>query len=220
MVTEVRPMQACDETLVLMIAAPAGSDGGQNPVDVANRAAAASKAAPNPAKLIRFVRFDPAKKMRAEFVRPTISRLLLGGANLQSYGGARREAHNQSAETPTELLLATSAKAVWRRRARAEYAKRTGTYLLTRTTRDDTISQGARPQLGSGCSTSHEGCKTLEGRFSVEAKDGEQPRAHLATLVRFDDAVPAYEGHACKAVFTTRRSCWRLTPLAACTDMP
>ena len=62
-VAAVRPMPGCDESRVLMMAALASSDGGQDPVDAAIRAAATSKPAPNPAKLSRFIPFDPAKKM-------------------------------------------------------------------------------------------------------------------------------------------------------------
>jgi len=63
-VTEVRPMAGFDAAQVLALAALASSEGGQDPVDAAIRAAAASgtTAADAPA-LIRFVPFDPAMKM-------------------------------------------------------------------------------------------------------------------------------------------------------------
>jgi H+-transporting ATPase len=62
-VTTVRPMPEFDEAHVLALAALASSDGGQDPVDGAIRAAAASKTISDAPKLIKFAAFDPAKKM-------------------------------------------------------------------------------------------------------------------------------------------------------------
>jgi H+-transporting ATPase len=62
-VTTVRPMPGFDEAHVLALAALASSDGGQDPVDGAIRAAAASKAISDAPKLIKFAAFDPDKKM-------------------------------------------------------------------------------------------------------------------------------------------------------------
>jgi len=62
-VTAVRPMPGCDESHVLTMAALASSDGGEDPVDGAIRSAASRKGASKPAKLLRFVPFDPATKM-------------------------------------------------------------------------------------------------------------------------------------------------------------
>jgi H+-transporting ATPase len=62
-VTAVRPMPGFDESHVLGIAALASSDGGEDPVDGAIRAAAAKKAASDLPKLIEFVPFDPGTKM-------------------------------------------------------------------------------------------------------------------------------------------------------------
>jgi H+-transporting ATPase len=62
-VTTVRPMPGFDEAHVLVLAALASSDAGQDPVDGAIRAAAASKAVPDAPKLITFAAFHPAKKM-------------------------------------------------------------------------------------------------------------------------------------------------------------
>ncbi len=62
-VTTVRPMPGFDEAHVLALAALASSDGGQDPVDGAIRAAAASKTVSDAPKLIKFAAFDPAKKM-------------------------------------------------------------------------------------------------------------------------------------------------------------
>jgi H+-transporting ATPase len=64
-VTAVRPMSGFDESHVLGVAALASSDGGQDPVDAAIRAAAAAKVVPDLPKLITFVPFDPATKMSA-----------------------------------------------------------------------------------------------------------------------------------------------------------
>jgi H+-transporting ATPase len=61
--TAVRPMPGCDESRVLTMAALASSDGGEDPVDGAIRSAASQKGASNPAKLLRFVPFDPTTKM-------------------------------------------------------------------------------------------------------------------------------------------------------------
>lgn len=62
-VTAVRPMRGYDEARVLALAALASAEGGQDPVDAAIRAAAAS--VPSPPTVIRFIPFDPASK-RAE----------------------------------------------------------------------------------------------------------------------------------------------------------
>jgi H+-transporting ATPase len=62
-VTTVRPMSGFDDAHVLALAALASSDGGDDPVGRAIRAAAASKAVSNAPKLVKFAAFDPAKKM-------------------------------------------------------------------------------------------------------------------------------------------------------------
>ena len=62
-VTTVQPMPGFDESHVLTMAALASSDGGQDPVDAAIRAAATRKVSPNPPKLSHFKPFDPAAKM-------------------------------------------------------------------------------------------------------------------------------------------------------------
>ena len=56
-------MPGFDEAHVLALAALASSDGGQDPVDGAIRAAAARKTMSDAPKLVKFVPFDPAKKM-------------------------------------------------------------------------------------------------------------------------------------------------------------
>ena len=62
-VTTVDPMPGFDEAHVLALAALASSEGGQDPVDRAIRAAAASKAVSDAPTLIKFAPFDPAKKL-------------------------------------------------------------------------------------------------------------------------------------------------------------
>jgi H+-transporting ATPase len=64
-VTAVRPLPGFDEAHVLMMAALASSDGGQDPVDTAVRSAASRSVAANPPRLSRFLPFDPATKMSA-----------------------------------------------------------------------------------------------------------------------------------------------------------
>ena len=62
-VTAVRPMPGFDEAHVLGLATLASSDGGQDPVDGAIRAAAAQHAVSDLPTLHKFLPFDPGKKM-------------------------------------------------------------------------------------------------------------------------------------------------------------
>jgi H+-transporting ATPase len=62
-VTAVTPMSGFDEPHVLALAALASSDGGEDPVDAAIRAAAKARATSDAPKLDKFDAFDPAKKM-------------------------------------------------------------------------------------------------------------------------------------------------------------
>ncbi len=59
----VRAMPGFDERRVLALAALASSDGGQDPVDAAVRAAVSGEADPGLPRLNKFVPFDPATKM-------------------------------------------------------------------------------------------------------------------------------------------------------------
>jgi H+-transporting ATPase len=68
-VTIVHPMPDFDEAHVLVLAALASSDGGQDPVDGAIRSAAVGKAISDAPKLIKFTPFDPATKMSEAMVR-------------------------------------------------------------------------------------------------------------------------------------------------------
>ncbi|MGO8917790.1 MAG: HAD-IC family P-type ATPase [Stellaceae bacterium] len=62
-VTTVHPMPDFDAAQVLTLAALASSDGGQDPVDAAIRAAAGSKSTKAAPTVVTFVPFDPATKM-------------------------------------------------------------------------------------------------------------------------------------------------------------
>jgi H+-transporting ATPase len=62
-ITTIRPEAGFDEARVLSIAALASSDGGQDPVDAAIRAAALKANAAGLPKLTKLVPFDPATKM-------------------------------------------------------------------------------------------------------------------------------------------------------------
>jgi H+-transporting ATPase len=62
-VTTVHPMPGFDEAHVLALASLASSDGGQDTVDQAIRAAANGKAITDAPRLVKFVPFDPATKM-------------------------------------------------------------------------------------------------------------------------------------------------------------
>jgi H+-transporting ATPase len=81
-VTAVHAMAGFDESHVLGLAALASSDGGQDPVDGAIRAAAAKKPAPDLPKLIEFVPFDPRTKMSEATVTDP------GGATVRAVKGA------------------------------------------------------------------------------------------------------------------------------------
>src|SRR6202050_4091560 len=62
-VNSVRPMSGFDEAHVLALASLASADGGQDPVDAAIRVAAQQKSEPIPAKRVKFIPFDPGKKL-------------------------------------------------------------------------------------------------------------------------------------------------------------
>jgi H+-transporting ATPase len=81
-VTAVHAMPGFDEAHVLGLAALASSDGGQDPVDAAIRAAAAKNKASDLPKLIKFLPFDPGTKMsEATAADP-------GGASVRAVKGA------------------------------------------------------------------------------------------------------------------------------------
>ena len=70
-VTTVRAMPGFDERHVLGLAALASSDGGQDPVDAAVRAASLASPAQDLPALVRFVPFDPVNKMATAFANST-----------------------------------------------------------------------------------------------------------------------------------------------------
>jgi H+-transporting ATPase len=80
--TAVHAMSGFDEPHVLGLAALASSDGGQDPVDAAIRAAAAKKAAPDLPKLVQFVPFDPGTKMSEATAKDP------GGVSVRTVKGA------------------------------------------------------------------------------------------------------------------------------------
>jgi H+-transporting ATPase len=86
MVTAVHAMSGFDESHVLGIAALASSDGGQDPVDAAIRAAAAKKVASDLPKLITFVPFDPGTKMSEATAADSDG--AAGGATVRAVKGA------------------------------------------------------------------------------------------------------------------------------------
>jgi H+-transporting ATPase len=62
-ITELRAEAGFDEPHLLAMAALASSEGGQDPVDAAIRAASAKQAIADPPKLTKLVPFDPARKL-------------------------------------------------------------------------------------------------------------------------------------------------------------
>ena len=81
-VAAVHAMSGFDEPHVLGLAALASSDGGQDPVDAAIRAAAAKNAATDLPKLTKFVPFDPGTKMSEATAADS------GGAAVRAVKGA------------------------------------------------------------------------------------------------------------------------------------
>jgi H+-transporting ATPase len=99
-VTNVRPMPGFDAAHVLGLAALASSDGGQDPVDAAIRAAVGGKAVSDLPKLIRFVPFDPATKMSAATI--TVS----GGGTQNLVKGAFAAVIGLAQPSPTATAAA------------------------------------------------------------------------------------------------------------------
>jgi H+-transporting ATPase len=104
-VTAVHAMAGFDESHVLGVAALASSDGGQDPVDGAIRAAAAKKAATDLPKLVKFVPFDPATKMsEATATDP-------GGATVRAVKGAFAEVAKLTQSDPDAAKTANDLEA-------------------------------------------------------------------------------------------------------------
>ena len=70
-VTAIQPLAGFGEAGVLTMAAQASSDGGQDPVDGAIRAAAKDKGLAAASSVIEFIPFDPATKMSEALVKST-----------------------------------------------------------------------------------------------------------------------------------------------------
>jgi H+-transporting ATPase len=98
-------MAGFDESHVLGVAALASSDGGDDPVDGAIRAAAAKKAATDLPKLVKFVPFDPATKMsEATATDP-------GGATVRAVKGAFAEVAKLTQSDPDAAKTANDLEA-------------------------------------------------------------------------------------------------------------
>jgi H+-transporting ATPase len=104
-VAAVRPMPGNDESSVLAMAALASSDGGQDSVDAAIRAAASSKKSVTALKLVKFVPFDPATKMSQATATDA------GGATLCIVKGAFSVVLNQAQPSATASKAADDLEA-------------------------------------------------------------------------------------------------------------
>jgi H+-transporting ATPase len=121
-VAAVRAMPGFDEGRVLALAATASADGGQDPVDAAVRAAAASRNDAAVLKVTRFLPFDPATKMaEARAVDGDGQTLrIVKGAFAPVYGlvqplpGAEVAAHELEARGHRVLGVATGNEAAMR----------------------------------------------------------------------------------------------------------
>jgi H+-transporting ATPase len=104
-VTSVHPLSGFDEAHVLGLAALAGSDGGQDPVDAAIRSAAARNSSSDLPKQMTFVPFDPATKMsEATAVDPS-------GSNLRIVKGAFAVVAGLTQPSPTAATAANELEA-------------------------------------------------------------------------------------------------------------
>ncbi len=106
-VTSVRPMPGVDENYLLGMAALASSAGGQDPVDLAIRAASSQKAASSLPALTKFIPFDPDKKMSEamaagaagglqRIVKGAVSAVLALAAPLPTLPGLRKSLRNRA----------------------------------------------------------------------------------------------------------------------------
>ena len=100
-VTTVHPMPGFDEPRVLGLAALASSEGGQDPVDGAIRAAAAQRTTADSPRLVKFVPFDPATKMSEATV------IDAGGATQRVVKGAFAAVIDLAHPSPTAAAAAT-----------------------------------------------------------------------------------------------------------------
>ena len=108
-VAVVRAMPGFDEAHVLALAALASADGGQDPVDVAVRAAAAAHSPADLPRLTKFVPFDPATKMSEA------QALDSGGSTLRIVKGAFAVVHGLSVSSPEAAAAAHELEALGHR---------------------------------------------------------------------------------------------------------
>jgi len=99
-VTALRPEAGVDEPHLLAMAALASSDGGQDPVDAAIRAASAKQAIADPPKRTRLVPFDPATKLSEATAMDA------KGASLRAVKGAFAVVSKLSEGSPTAVAAA------------------------------------------------------------------------------------------------------------------
>jgi len=104
-VTTVHAMSGFDESHVLGMAALASSDGGQDPVDGAIRAAATQKPSANPPKLVKFLPFDPATKMSEATATDS------GGATIRAVKGAFAAVSPLAQPSPDATKIASDLEA-------------------------------------------------------------------------------------------------------------
>ncbi|NDU92062.1 MAG: HAD-IC family P-type ATPase [Ferrovum sp.] len=104
-VTTVSPMPDFDNAKILVLAALASSDGGQDPVDAAIRIAAKDQNSPDAPKLLRFLPFDPATKTS----EATIT--IAGGETLRVMKGAFATVIGLAQSPPTATTTANALEA-------------------------------------------------------------------------------------------------------------
>ncbi len=100
-VTAIRPEAGFDEAHLLAVAALASSEGGQDPVDAAIRAASARQTIADPPKLTKLVPFDPATKLSEA------TAVDAKGVALRAVKGAFAVVANLAEASPTAAATAT-----------------------------------------------------------------------------------------------------------------
>ena len=135
-VGQIRPMGSFTEADVLSAAAFASAEGGQDPVDVAIRAAAAAKGGATKFKFVSFAPFDPAKRMSEAMVTGS------NGETLRVVKGAFATVTalaepSPSAETEAKELEAQGMRVMAVALGPAASMKLVGLIVLTDPPRDD-----------------------------------------------------------------------------------
>jgi len=98
-VGKTQPLGGSDEAYVLALAAFASAEGGQDPVDLAIRAASAAKPVAPSCSLVRFTPFDPALRMSEATVKNA------AGASLRVIKGAFASVAGLAAPSPGAAAL-------------------------------------------------------------------------------------------------------------------